>query len=153
MVILFAESGQTRGRSWGQVDASIDRRDGPHALLPILERLLAAPNVASRETRKFPRYKVQLPFAVTVYHSGTLALLQGMCRDVGEGGLGGTIDGDLEPGECVLLLLSDPRLEVPLEPRAQVKYRRQNDYGFAFFDITATERAKVRWLCTEQAQS
>jgi hypothetical protein len=88
-----------------------------------------------------------LSFAVTVDRAGKLAMLQGVSTDLGEGGIGGMVDGDLEPGEYVLLRISDSWLETQLEPRAQVCYRRDHHYGFAFFDVSPIAQADVRQLC------
>jgi len=97
--------------------------------------------------RRFPRFPAQLSLAVTVARAGELAMLQGVSTDFGEGGVGGIVEGDLELGECVLLIISDSRLETQLEPRAQVRYRKDKNYGFAFFDVGPSEQAKVRQLC------
>jgi hypothetical protein len=74
-------------------------------------------------------------------------MLQGVSTDFGEGGIGGIIDGDLKPGEYVLLMISDSRLQTQLEPRAQVRYRKDKNYGFEFFDVSPMEQADVRQLC------
>jgi hypothetical protein len=97
--------------------------------------------------RRFSRFPAQLSFAVTVDRAGKLAMLQGVSTDLGEGGIGGMVDGDLEPGEYVLLRISDSWLETQLEPRAQVCYRRDHHYGFAFFDVSPIAQADVRQLC------
>ena len=97
--------------------------------------------------RRFHRFPAQLSLAVTVDRAGELAMLQGVSTDFGEGGVGGIVEGDLELGECVLLIISDSRLETQLEPRAQVRYRKDKNYGFAFFDVGPSEQAKVRQLC------
>ena len=34
-------------------------------------------------------------------------MLQGVSTELGEGGRAGIVDGDLEPGECVLRTISD----------------------------------------------
>jgi len=97
--------------------------------------------------RRFPRFPAQLSFAVTVDRAGKLAMLQGVSTDLGEGGIGGMVDGDLAPGEYVLLRISDSWLETQLEPRAQVCYRKDNYYGFAFFDVSPIAQADVRQFC------
>jgi hypothetical protein len=99
------------------------------------------------ELRRFPRFPAQLSLAVTVERAGKVAMLQGVSTDLGEGGIGGTIDGDLEPGEYVLLMISDSRLGAQLVPSAQVRYRKDKNYGFAFSDLGPIEQANVRQLC------
>jgi len=97
-----------------------------------LARLLQVPKEKQSELRKFPRFPAQLSLAVTVDRAGKLAMLQGVSTDLGEGGIGGIVDGDLEPGEY------------ELRPRAQVRYRKDKNYGFAFFDVSPMEQADVR---------
>jgi hypothetical protein len=99
------------------------------------------------ELRRFPRFPTQLSLAVTRDRAGELAMLHGVSTDLGEGGIGGTIDGDLKPGEYVLLRISDSRLETQLEPRARVRYRRDHHYGFAFSDVGPIQQANVRQFC------
>jgi hypothetical protein len=105
----------------------------------------------SRTLRRFPRFPAQLSLAVTVDRAGELAMLQGVSTDLGEGGIGGIVEGNLELGECVLLMISDSRLGTQLEPRAQVRYRKDKNYGFAFFDVGLSEQARVRQLCERLA--
>jgi hypothetical protein len=78
-------------------------------------------------------------------------MLRGVSTDLGEGGIGGKVDGDLESGEYVLLVIFDSRVKTQLEPRAQVRYRKDNKYGFAFSDVGAIEQANVRQLCERLA--
>jgi hypothetical protein len=113
----------------------------------ILESKPVVPWKKQLGVRRFPRFAARLSFAVTVNRAGKLAMLQGFSTDLGEGGIGGIVDGDLEPGEYVLLSICDSRLEAQLEPRAQVRYRKDNNYGFAFFDVGPIEQADVRQLC------
>jgi len=97
--------------------------------------------------RRFHRFPTRLSLAVTVDRAGKLAILQGVSTDLGEGGIGGIVDGDLEPGEYVVLTICDSQLKTQLEPRARVSYRRNNHYGFAFSDVGLTEQANVRQFC------
>ena len=77
--------------------------EGLRLLLARLARLLQVPGKKQSELRRFPRFAVQLSFAVTVDRAGRLAMLQGISSNLGEGGIGGIVDGDLQPGEYVLL--------------------------------------------------
>ncbi len=63
-------------------------------------------------------------------------MLCGVSFNFGEGGIGGKIEGELVPGEFVLLQIVDSRLARPLEPRAQVRYREDDTYGFKFYDVS-----------------
>jgi hypothetical protein len=48
---------------------------------------------------------------------------------------------------CAAEDASDSRLKTQLEPHAQVRYRKDNYYGFAFSGIGPIEQANVRQLC------
>jgi hypothetical protein len=74
-------------------------------------------------------------------------ILRGISFALGEGGIGGKIDGNLAPGKIVVIRISDSRLGRPLEPRAQVRYRKGGVYGRAFFDASPEQQANVRRFC------
>ena len=133
------------------VDAVVAKGEGLRPLLAVLARLLQVPGKKQLAVRRFPRFPARLSLAVTVDRAGGLAMLQGVSTELGEGGIGGIVNGDLEPGEPVLLTITDPRLKTQLEPRAQVRYRRDNHYGFAFSDAGPIVHANVRQFCERLA--
>jgi len=146
-ILLFSGSQDIPSSTFMGVDAFVAKGEGLSPLLAVLERLLQVPGKRQVAVRRFPRFPARLSLAVTVDRAGKLAMLQGVSTELGEGGIGGVVDGDLEPGEFVLLTISDSRLKTQLEPRAQVRYRRDNHYGFAFSDAGPIEQATVRQLC------
>ncbi len=146
-IILFSGSQDIPPSTIAQADALVRKGEGLRPLLAVLTRVLQGSGKKQAAVRRFPRIPAQLPFAVTVDRAGELAMLQGVSTDLGEGGIGGIIDGDLKPGEYVLLMISDSRLQTQLEPRAQVRYRKDKSYGFEFFDVSPMEQADVRQLC------
>jgi len=146
-IILFSGAYDIPLSTVAQVDAFVRKGEGLRPLLAVLVRLLQVPGKKQPAFRRFPRLLAQLSLAVTVERAGELAMLQGVSTDLGEGGIGGIVVGDLEPGEYVLLTISDSRLETQLEPHAQVRYRKDKNYGFAFFDVDPMEQADVRQLC------
>ena len=95
------------------VDAIVAKGEGLRSLLAVLARLLQVPEKKQQAVRRYPRFHARLSLAVTVDRAGKLAMLQGVSTELGEGGIGGIVDGDLEPGECVLLTISDSRLKDP----------------------------------------
>lgn len=145
-IILFSGSDVPRSTRT-HVDVFVAKSERISTLLGNLARLLKASEKRQAAIRRYPRFPARLPLAVTVSRASGLAMFQGISTELGEGGVGGVIDGDLEPGECVLLTISDSRLEKQLEPRAQVRYRNDNCYGFAFSDVGIIEQANVRQLC------
>jgi len=146
-IILFSGSPDIPSSTLMHLDAVVAKGEGLRPLLAVLARLLQVPGKKQRAVRRFPRFPARLSLAVTVDRAGKLAMLQGVSTELGEGGIGGIVDGELEPGECVLLTISDSRLKAQLEPRAQVRYRRDNHYGFAFSDVGPMEQANVKQLC------
>jgi two-component system alkaline phosphatase synthesis response regulator PhoP len=146
-IILFSGSQDLPSSTRTHVDAFVAKSERLSTLVAVLQRLLQASRMKLFAVRRFPRFPARLSLAVTVDRAGELAMLQGFSTELGEGGIGGIVDGDLEPGEHVLLTISDPPLETQLEPRAQVRYRKDNYYGFAFSDVGPTEQANVRQLC------
>lgn len=148
-IILFSGSSDLPESMRTHVDAFVAKSERMSILLAHLARLLQASAKKQAMVRRFRRFPARLSLAVTVSRAGELAMFQGVSTELGEGGIGGIVDGDLEPGECVLLTISDSRLEAQLEPRAQVRYRRDNQYGFAFFDVGPIEQANVRQLCVK----
>ncbi len=133
------------------VDAFVAKGKGLRRLLPVLARLLQVPKKKQTTVRKFRRFPAQVSLAVIINRVGKLARFRGVSTDLGEGGIGGIVDGDLKPGEHVLLTLSDSRLETQLKPHAQVRYRKDNKYGFAFINVSPIEQADVRQLCEKLA--
>jgi PilZ domain len=143
-VIMFSGSLDVPSSTLAYVDAIVAQGEGPRPLLSTLQRLF---QTESWEVRKYTRHRVQFPFGVAVYRSDGLAVLQGVCTSLGEGGFGGRVDGNLVPGECVQVQISDSRLETQLESRAQVRYRKTGAYGFAFLDMTPPQQAQVQRIC------
>ena len=146
-IILFSGSPDIPSSTLMHVDAVVAKGEGLRPLLAVLARLLQVPGKKQLAVRRFPRFPARLSLAVTVSRAGKLAMLQGISTELGEGGIGGIVDGDLEPGECVLLTISDSRLKTQLEPHAQVRYRKDNNYGFAFSDVGPIAQANVRQFC------
>ncbi len=150
-IILFSGVCDIPSGALPHVDASVQRIEGVDGLLVVLRRLLQLSVNQAPMARKFRRFSVQVPVVVTVIRSGTSIMLEGISRSLGEGGLGGRINGKLLPGEYVRIRIIDRRLETVLEPRAQVRYRKDDNYGFAFLDVSPSEQAGVRRLFSQPA--
>lgn len=144
-VIMFSGSLDVPSSMLMYVDAIIAEGEGPRPLLATLQRLL---QTESQAIRQHTRHRVQFPFGVTVDRSDGLAVMPGVCTSLGAGGIGGRVDGNLVPGECVQLRINDSRLETRLETRAQVRYRKTGTYGFAFLDITPAQQVELQRLCS-----
>jgi hypothetical protein len=143
-LIMFSGSLDVPTSTLAHVDVMVAGGERLQPLLSALQRLFQP---ESQEVRKHTRHRVQFPFGVAVNRSDGLSVLQGVCTSLGKGGIGGRVDGNLVPGECVQIQITDSRLETRLEPRALVCYRKTGTYGFAFLDVTPSQQAGVERLC------
>jgi CheY-like chemotaxis protein len=148
ILIMFSALPELPPDAVGFLDAFVHKGEGVRPLLSALQRLLLR---HKPDARKFPRYPVRLPLAVIVNRFGESGVLFGVCSSVGEGGIGGTIDGNLVPGEFVKVLGSDSQLDFSLESHAQVRYRKGEAYGFAFCDVTPQQHVEMQRLCQRLA--
>ena len=105
------------------------------------------PNPPPGTSRRFPRYALDIRLAVQVFRAGTNASFWGRSSEMGEDGIGGTLTGELEPGEVVSLELALPQATYPLKLRALVRYRRGLHYGFEFLALSMEQRAAIRRVC------
>jgi CheY-like chemotaxis protein len=140
IVMFSAHAPQVLGEAVRYIDAFVEKAEAG-TLLAELARVLRPVEVTSK--RRFPRYPVQAPVAVNVTKPSGITTVQGIAVDVAEGGMGGLLEGDVEPGDVVSVNLQIP--ECPLRGlRAQVRYRNGASYGFEFIDLTAPQQFDVK---------
>lgn len=104
---------------------------------------VANPQVA----RRYPRYPADMRISVQVFRTGEVTSLWGRSNELGEDGVGGTLTGELEPGEVVSLEVSLPLAAYPLKVRALVRYRQGLRHGFEFLAMTSQQRDVLRRVC------
>jgi CheY-like chemotaxis protein len=146
-ILLFTGAYDIPLSAVAYLDVLVRKSDGVNALLTNLESLTRWSPAKPLPRRRFRRYPAQLSFAIVANRSGEPRMYRGLSRDIGEGGIGGKVEGELAPNEFVLLHVSDSRLDWPLDPRAQVRYRNHETYGFEFVDVTPQQQNEVRRLC------
>lgn len=98
-------------------------------------------------TRRFPRYKVDLPVRMVKFWEETpVGKAEGRCQVLAEGGLGATVYQELYLGEVV-------RLEVGRIAKlyAAVRYSRGSEFGFEFIFTDEAQRRAIRQFCQAQA--
>ncbi len=105
----------------------------------------------SRPMRRFPRYPVDVPVKISAMRQHGTAFLRGRTRDLGEGGLGAAIDGELAPGESVRLRVRFPDCSLTLQPTATVRYRKGSMLGFEFINLSPLQQAELRSCCRRLA--
>lgn len=146
-IVMYSGSPHVRPFVARYVEAFVDKAESLPALVTVLQRLLQPRGANPTAVRKTRRYAVELPFAVVVDRSGELILLQAVSTTLSEGGISGRVQGELVLGELALIQIPDLHLRMRLEPRAQVRYRHNDVYGFEFLDITPPQQEDLRRLC------
>jgi TonB family protein len=98
----------------------------------------------NRDPRRiFPRYPVKVALDVIVLRSGVPQTLPGRCADLGEGGVGAMVAGELLPGQQVGVEVRLPNVGLPLRARATVRYQGAARCGFEFMGLTAEQREMI----------
>lgn len=101
----------------------------------------------SRPPRRFPRYPLDIHISIHVFRAGENVSLWGRSNELGADGIGGTLTGELEPGEVVAMELSLPMAAYPIKFRALVRYRDGLRHGFEFLALTASQRDEIQRVC------
>jgi Response regulator containing CheY-like receiver, AAA-type ATPase, and DNA-binding domains len=128
----------------GLVDGYV-QKDRPQALIGALARALERAAVTPPK-RRFPRFPVRSLFSLQIGKTDDRSetTLQGRMLDLAEGGLGGTLDREIAPGQVVALKLDLPQCQLGLELRARVRYQNADSHGFEFFDLTGQQQDQLR---------
>ncbi len=128
----------------------MEKNEGPTALIAALGRITGKRYATARRYR---RYRTQIPFTLRIEHGEQTTLLSGVATDLAEGGIGATVQADLQPGDRVLLEISDPVVDSPVSPQAEVRYRKGNTYGFEFIGLNDMQAAILRNSCRKLASA
>ena len=97
--------------------------------------------------RRYPRHTADLRMTVQVFRpSGTISLW-GRSSELGEDGVGGTLTGEIEPGEVVSMELAIPLTSSTIKVRALVRYRSGLHHGFEFLAMSPHQHEVLRRVC------
>lgn len=96
---------------------------------------------ARSASRKYGRSLIDLRLIV---RDKTAATLHGRSKNLGEGGMGATVAGDIPLGELVEVQFQVPNASDPLVLRAEVRYRQGFQYGFKFLQPSEEQRELIR---------
>jgi len=110
------------------------------------------PSPDQRRSRRFPRYRTQLDVSVQVLGPDGHFQVNGLCNQIGEGGLGAIIGSELTVGEMVNLQLLMPGMPQPVSLRAVVRWRDRLQHGFEFFGTPSEDRAKIHDYCKDLSE-
>ena len=100
-----------------------------------------------RNTRRYPRYAMDVRMSVQVFRAGAVSYFWGRSTEFGQDGIGGTLTGELEVGEVVSIEFALPTSPMPVRVRAIVRYQIGLHYGFEFLTLTVAQRAAVMATC------
>jgi hypothetical protein len=104
-------------------------------------------------TRRYRRYPMDVRLNVHVFRHGEISYFWGRSSELGLDGIGGTLTGNLEPGEVVSLEFPLPVSPYPIKVRAVVRYRIGLHYGFEFLTPTGEQKASLERVCQMLAAS
>jgi CheY-like chemotaxis protein len=144
IIMYSAHPPQYAAGAIGIVDEYV-QKDRPQVLIGALARALERAAIEPPK-RRFPRFPVRSPFSLQIGKTDESeeATLQGWLLDLAEGGLGGTLDQEVAPGQVVALKINLPQCEMGLELRAKVRYRNATSHGFEFIDVSGQQQDELR---------
>jgi len=100
-----------------------------------------------KSARRFPRHSADIRISVQVFRPSGTVSLWGRSTELGEDGIGGTLTGEVEPGEVVSMEFSLPTATYPMKFRALVRYRQGLHHGFEFLALNEQQRDALRRAC------
>jgi hypothetical protein len=109
----------------------------------------SAPNSTppNGRARRYPRYPLDIRLSIHVFRDGKTVSLWGRSNEMGRDGIGGTLTGELEPGEVVSMEISLPLAAYPMKIRALVRYRDGLRHGFEFLALNPEQRDAIQRVC------
>jgi len=108
---------------------------------------LATKKSAPADTRRFPRFVIDIRMQVRMFQGGEFRSCWGRSTELGQDGVGATLTGDLQTGEIVSLEMPLPLSPYPLKVRAIVRCRQGLRYGFEFLALNDPQREMIRRVC------
>jgi len=98
-------------------------------------------------TRRFARYRTELPLIVKVLGQEGYLRVHGRCFEIAENGLGAVITSEFRAGEMVSLEFSIPNVTDLQVLRAVVRHRMGFLHGFEFVGILPEQRDQIKGYC------
>ena len=110
-------------------------------------------NAAKKAVRRFPRYPADFRLSVQSFRPTGSLSLWGLCSEVGEDGISGTLTGELKLGEVVSMEIALPAMGSPLKLRAIVRYCDGLRHGFEFLALSDKQRQTLHRTCVMLANA
>ena len=98
---------------------------------------------AFNPTRRWPRYKLDLPVRVIADKRGKTVIVQARGNELNEGGLAIFAGTELREGEEIAVEFTPPYSNQPIRVRCIVRDRRGYVYGLEFLTLTAEDHLNV----------
>lgn len=104
--------------------------------------------MAKSSTRRYARYRTELPVIVRVLGEDGYVRIHGRCFEMAEAGLGAVISSELNMGEMTTLEFALPD-EKAMEMRAVVRHRMGFLHGFEFVGLLPEQKEQIRKFCRD----
>jgi hypothetical protein len=111
-----------------------------------MESFEAKAKTGSQSPRRYTRFPVDMRISLQVFRPSGTVSLWGRSTELGEDGIGGTLTGEVEPGEVVSMELSLPA-SYPMKLRALVRYRSGLRHGFEFLALNSQQKEILHRVC------
>jgi len=99
--------------------------------------------------RRYPRHRADLPVRLTALCEKGYADITGRCSDIGRGGVGAVLTGEVPAGEVVSIEFRLAPSAALLTTRAIVRYQRGFSHGLEFLSPSAEVQGVVDSFCAE----
>ncbi|MFB3917580.1 MAG: PilZ domain-containing protein [Terriglobales bacterium] len=97
-------------------------------------------------TRRWPRYKLDVPIRAIVHNGSNTKLVDGRGTELNEGGMAIFAGLELKVGDAVEIEFTPPYTGQPIRVRSIVRNRRGYIYGVEFFTVSQEDTQKVRLI-------
>jgi thymidylate synthase ThyX len=98
-------------------------------------------------TRRYARYRTEIPVIVKVLGKDGYVRVHGRCFEIAEAGLGAVISSELGAGEMVTLEFSIPEVSEAFVMRAVVRHRMGFLHGFEFVGMLPEQSELIKAFC------
>ena len=96
--------------------------------------------------RRYERHALQLPVTLLLQKGD---LIEGLTKDVGEGGVGAAVPEAIDPGERVIVKMLDRGGQGEVWLLASVRYRDGFLHGLEFTALSAKQRHLIQQWCAK----
>jgi PilZ domain len=98
-------------------------------------------------TRRYARYRTEIPIIVKVLGKDGFVRIHGRCFEIAEAGLGAVITSELTAGEMVTLEFSIPDVSDAFVMRSVVRHRMGFLHGFEFIGALTKQSEQIQAFC------